>query len=154
MSAIINLIIKIALPLLRFLKTFGIWFHFCYRFLVKLANSGAAYFLIVFGPLINLLIEFFTGKPTIITQVFNKYIMDLVNKITEITLNFNLQDYIDQLPPTIMEISCYLGVTEALQFYTDGMVTAIQIIILLKIRLYMIKVKGTIITNRVRHKVK
>jgi hypothetical protein len=124
-----------------FLLKFGKWFNFIWKFVVMLAGKPGTWFVVQFLPLILIIIEAITGKPTIVSTFVNNLILEVISKLLSVSINVDLQALIDQIPANIIQMWCYLGFSENLNLYWNGIVSAIQMFIIMRINIMVTKVK-------------
>lgn len=140
-------LIRIGMLVLTFLKTVGPMFKYIWSFIVMLASKPATWFLVSLAPILSILLEFFTGKPSLLTQILTTFITSTINGMLGIFSDVDLQTLYNEIPANVREVSCYLGITEALQILYDGIISGMIIFLVLKINLYIKKLNVKLLTK-------
>ena len=110
------------------------------RFLKIVALHPITWTAVSFAPLLAFLAELITGKQ-IVSPIINGFFLQIISKILEFTLNVSLQDAVDLIPVTVREVSCWLGATEALQDLVNGLATASAVVLILRLKIFLIRLK-------------
>ncbi len=140
-------LIRIGMLVLTFLKTVGPMFKYIWSFIVMLASKPATWFLVSLAPILSILLEFLTGKPSFITQILTTSITSIINGMLGIFLDVDLKTLYNKIPANVREVSCYLGITEALQILYDGIISGMIFFMVLKINLYIKKLNVKLLTK-------
>jgi hypothetical protein len=141
MLIILNVIFRGLLLIVRGLKFIIPAMSFIWTFLKKISLNPAVWSILAFAPLLMMLFEFLTGKPSLISNATNNFIAQMVDKMLQMTTDIDLQTIVNQIPDDVLEVCCYLGVTDALTMLFDGIVGAMTVMLLLRINLFIVGLK-------------
>jgi hypothetical protein len=114
----------------------GIW-QFCKSILSK----PAAWLFVSLYPVLEFLIELFTGHQGIVSTIMNSIITALFNIFLNYSFHINLQTVINQVPINIRNFCCYLGLNAALQSAWDGILSGMVIFINFEIIVLVFMIK-------------
>ena len=131
------LLIRIGMLILTFLKIVGPMFRYIWSFIKMLGSKPATWFLVSLYPLISTILEFITGKPSILTQILTGFITSTINGMLGIFPDVDLQTLYGEIPAQVREVCCYLGITESLQILFNGIVTGMVFFLVIKINLFI-----------------
>jgi len=114
---------------------------FIWRFFKVLSVSSVAWTAVSFAPLLITFYEMITGKGTFFTTFLTNFAMSIFTKIFKSVIPVNISDQFSQLSATVLDVSCYLGATEAIQILINGIVGAMTVITILKVNVFIAKLK-------------
>jgi len=128
----------------RSLKYLGwIW-----RFLKSLSLNPAVWTMLALAPTISLIYELFTGNQGFLSPVINTFLAQILSTMLNVVFEYDMQQQLSLLDSRVLNVSCYLGVTEALQIIVNGLVNAMIILIVMRINLFIAILKIKMATIR------
>lgn len=129
---------------------------FVYKFVKVLAFSPLAFIIVPLIPVLDTIMYILTGHSLGIGNFFSglmRWVLDLLlNKImASITMGGqDITELWQGLPQTVLELSCYLGISEALQILVNGIASALSVLITLQIGLFITRSKFSSLFSRRR----
>jgi len=114
---------------------------FIWRFLKILALHPISWIAMSFGPLLMTFYEMLTGNKTILSTFVSGLVGQIFAKMFDVVVPVNLQEKFSSVSIVAMEVLCYLGALEALQILLNGLVTAILVILSLRINIFLISLR-------------
>lgn len=132
--AIIALLVSIVPKLAKIPK----YLHYIWNFIKSIATAPVTWATVSLAPLLSLVFEFFSGQQTPLSGVVSNFIGQILFKILNVVFDIDVNEMIAQLPANVVQISCYLGVNEALRLMTEGIVSAMVVLLTLRINILIV----------------
>lgn len=137
----IVLILQFLMVLAPFFAKVPKYLGYIYRFVKALATNPISWVVMAILPVVDLLASLFLGSGIGLSSIFTNLVNMFLDKLLSLTFDIDLQGMYEVLPATVLEISCYLGVAEALQIVFTGIVSALSVLLALKISLFLMFLK-------------
>ena len=141
MIRLLAFIARFLVLLVPYLLKIPRYLNFIWKWLKIIATNPIAWIAVSLAPVVDFLAEVFIGHGIGLSAFYNSMITSFLSKIMSVTINSNVQELYDALPAKVIEISCYLGVTAGLQLFFTGIVSAMTVLLTLKISLFLISLK-------------
>jgi len=142
----IVLILRYLMQVFPFFLKVPKFLSYIWRFVKVVALHPASWLFMALMPTLSFIVEIFTGTNYLFGSVINSFVSSIISKIMAVTFDYDLDSMIDSLPYNVLQISCYLGITEALQIIINGLVYASIVLITLKINVFIALLKIKLVT--------
>jgi len=133
-------LVTFASRLVPFFKVLPGYFRYVWRFFRWVAASPISILVFALLPIIDLFAETFFGVSLGVGTVFRNLVSKFFLSIVTIAVP-DLEGLYNSLPSTVIEICCYLGVSEALELIFTGIASAMAVILSLKITMFLFWLK-------------
>lgn len=120
------------------LARMGKYFGFVWRFLKRLSNSPIGWIIVSVMPIVDLIAQVVFGKSIGVNLFFSNLAKELLNLIITKIPQTSLQGEIDNIPETVANICCYLGVSQAFNVVVTGLISAISTLLALRFSLFLV----------------
>lgn len=137
MPAIIALLVSIVPKIAKVPK----YLHYIWNFVKSIATAPITWVTVSLAPLLSLVFEFFSGRDTPLSGFVTNFVGQIINKILNVAFDIDINDMISQIPANIIEVSCYLGINDALRLLTEGIVSAMVVMLTLRINILVVMLK-------------
>lgn len=121
-------------------KYIGQAMSWLWKWLGVVARNPVSWVVLSLLPILDLFLEMTIGVSVGVGPVMRWVVTSLSNVLLAYAVDTGyLQGAWDALPATVLEISCYIGATEAIQFLFSGIVSALVSLLVMKIMLWRLK---------------
>jgi len=132
-------ILRIIVPIGVWSRYIGLAMAWVWKWFVILAKNPISWIVASLLPMIDLILELTLGVSVGIGPAMSYVITSMLNAGLAYAVDTGyLQGGWNSLPATVLEVSCYIGATEAIEFLFTGIASALASLLSMKITLAII----------------
>jgi len=136
--------------IIPFFSRIAIYTGAIWKFIKMVAGHPSAWFFVALYPVLEFLVEMFTGQRGIVSSTIGWAINGVLNIVTGYFFETNIQAAIDGIPDNVRQVACYMGLTSAMQLLFDGFFAAMIVLINMEIAVMIFWLKAKIVFSKFR----
>ena len=121
---------------------------FIWKFVKVVAASPVAWIAMAFGPTLAAVIEAFTGVNLGISGLYTSIISSMLQSVVSVVFDYDIASAWGSLPANVVELSCYLGLNQAIQVLLNGLVSCLVVLLTLRINLMIVNLRMSFLKRR------